>query len=48
MIAYKFVDHLGRKAWFRFWISFLIPVISLLILLFLPELEEEQKPDIHP
>jgi hypothetical protein len=38
ILAYKFAQHLGRDKWFWFWISFLLPFISLLILMFLPDL----------
>lgn len=43
LLAYKFAEHLGRKPWFWFWISFLIPILSLFILIFLPELGEDEK-----
>ena len=43
IIAYKFAQHLARNPWFWFWIPFVIPFISLLILIFMPEPQEEQK-----
>ncbi|ADY50797.1 hypothetical protein Pedsa_0211 [Pseudopedobacter saltans DSM 12145] len=41
ILAYKFAEYLGRDKKFWFWISFLIPVISLFILMFLPETEKK-------
>ncbi len=43
ILAYKFAQHLGRNPWFWFWISFILPFISLLILMFIPDLEEDKK-----
>lgn len=43
--AYFFAKHLGRNPWFWFWISFVLPIISLFILIFLPDLEAETKAD---
>lgn len=41
--AYYFAKHLGRNPWFWFGISFILPIISLFILIFLPDLEIEDK-----
>ncbi len=43
LLAYKFAEYLGRNPWFWFWISFILPFISLFILMFLPDLEEDKK-----
>jgi hypothetical protein len=40
MIAAFFARSIGRSFWFWFWISFLIPVISIVILMNLPEKPE--------
>jgi len=41
--AYYFAKHLGRNPWFWFWISFLLPIISLIILIFLPDLKKDKE-----
>ncbi len=42
VLAYYFAKHLGRDAKFWFWISFIIPIISLFILIFLPDIKEAE------
>lgn len=40
-VAGVFAKHQGRSFWFWFFISFIIPVISLIILLFLEDKTED-------
>ncbi len=40
LVAGVFAKNMGRSFWFWFFISFLIPIISLIVLLFLDRKEE--------
>ena len=39
LLAGFYARSVGRNFWFWFWISFIIPIISLVILMYLPEKE---------
>jgi hypothetical protein len=43
IVAGVFAKSMGRNFWFWFFISFLIPIISLIVLLFLDDKIEQQK-----
>jgi len=43
IVAGVFAKSMGRNFWFWFFISFLIPIISLIVLLFLDDKGEQQK-----
>jgi ABC-type multidrug transport system permease subunit len=43
--AYYFAKHLGRNPWFWLGISFVLPIVSLIILIFLPDIDKEAKID---
>jgi hypothetical protein len=42
LVAGVFAKNMGRSFWFWFFISFLIPIISLMILLFLDKKETQR------
>ncbi|KQC01546.1 hypothetical protein [Pedobacter sp. Hv1] len=43
LVAGVFAKNIGRSFWFWFFISFLIPIISLIVLLCLDNKKEERK-----
>jgi hypothetical protein len=43
LVAAVFAKNIGRSFWFWFFISFLIPIISLIVLLFLDNKKEERQ-----
>ena len=43
LVAGIFAKNMGRSFWFWFFISFLIPIISLIVLLFLDNKNEERQ-----
>ena len=46
IVAGILAKSMGRKFWFWFFISFLIPIISLIILLFLDDKNEKKEYDL--
>ena len=42
-VAGVYAKSIGKKFWFWFFISFLIPIISLIVLLFLDKGKDEKK-----
>jgi len=46
IVAGILAKSIGRKFWFWFFISFLIPIISLIILLFLDDKNEKKEYDL--
>lgn len=46
VVAGIFAKSMGRNFWFWFFISFLIPIISLIILLFLDDKNEKKEYDL--
>jgi hypothetical protein len=45
IVAGIFAKSMGRNFWFWFFISFLIPIISLIVLLFLDDKNEKKEYD---
>jgi hypothetical protein len=46
IVAGIFAKSMGRNFWFWFFISFLIPIISLIVLLFLDDKNEKKEYDL--
>jgi len=46
IVAGILAKSMGRKFWFWFLISFLIPIVSLIVLLFLEDKSEEKSYDL--
>ncbi len=43
LVAGVFAKNMGRSFWFWFFISFLIPIVSLIVLLFLDNKKQERQ-----